>query len=189
MIKLTVLSGPDAGSVFAPTTDTIVIGRGHDCDVVLHDSGVSRRHGKIQREAGNFIVSDLRTANGIFLNDHKTRISAHVLKNGDEIIFSRSRLRVDLPTSPDEALFPTTPGLTIDDALSSDSSPLSLPSNWQEGMTVFVSRSKLLAALEKQAAAEGHPIHGREGILARVTAWTKRTVLALKNSLMRRPEE
>jgi pSer/pThr/pTyr-binding forkhead associated (FHA) protein len=98
MIKLTILSGPDAGSVFTLAASTIIIGRGSDCDVVLHDSLVSRRHCQIQHEEGQVVVSDLHTANGVFLNDTQTRIETHVLNNGDKIICGKSFLSVELLT-------------------------------------------------------------------------------------------
>src|SRR5262245_23266092 len=182
MMKLTVLSGPDAGSVFAPTTDTIVIGRGHDCDVVLHDSRVSRRHCKIYREERNFIISDLRTTNGVFLNDPKIRINTHVLKNGDEILFGGSRLRVEFSPSLGEGLFPPTSGVTIEDALSAPDPTPSLPSNWQEGMTVFVSRSKLLAEVAKPAMGTENTPQARDSFLARIRTRVKRLLAAVKFS-------
>ena len=77
MIKLTVVMGPDTGNVFLQNDNPIVIGRNNDCDVVLHDGAVSRRHCVIETRGAAFIVSDLRSPNGLFLNDPKNRIDSH----------------------------------------------------------------------------------------------------------------
>lgn len=168
MIKLTVVMGPDTGNVFLQNDNPIVIGRNNDCDVVLHDGAVSRRHCVIETRGAAFIVSDLRSPNGLFLNDPKNRIDSHVLRNGDEIIFGKSRLRVELPTlamndgntteaeqGDGSAEAGPPPPLTIDDALPMDSSSAALPSSWQEGMTVFTPRAKLVSDLAPSAQPAG----------------------------------
>ena len=170
MIKLTVVMGPDTGNVFLQNSSSIVIGRNNDCDVVLHDGAVSRRHCVIETRGNAFVVSDLRSPNGLFLNDAKNRIDSQVLRNGDEIIFGKSRLRVELPTlamsagktaelesGDDSAEAVQSPALTIDDALGADSSSAALPSSWQDGMTVFTPRSKLVTGLDSSAQHAGAP--------------------------------
>jgi predicted component of type VI protein secretion system len=164
MIKLTVLDGPDTGNVFTPNRVPIVMGRSSDCEVVLHDGTVSRRHCVIESRGKLFVVSDLRSPNGLFLNNPKNRIENHVLRSGDEIICGKSRVRVELPTPV--AVKPVTtatesdathvvalqnPSLTIEDALRAEPLQATLPSNWQEGMTMCVPRAKLVAALEQPA--------------------------------------
>lgn len=181
MIKLTVLTGPDAGTVFAPTKDTIVIGRSDNCDVVLHDSRVSRRHCLIQCQERNFVVSDLHTANGVFLNDRTTRITTHTLSSGDIILFGSSSLRVELPAPVEEALGPL-----LATQIPSDLASLSLPSNWQAGMTVFASRPKLPPVPEKQTVPMVGPAYEHDGPLARIAASVQRIVMVLKRSLLRR---
>ncbi|HEV8717592.1 MAG TPA: FHA domain-containing protein [Candidatus Binatia bacterium] len=105
MLKITVREGPDAGQELTPNSDTVVIGRGDVCDLVLSDSAVSRRHCALQREEDHFILADLQSANGTFLNDLQTRIDSRVLKNGDEIVIGTSRLRIEF-SSPSEGAVP-----------------------------------------------------------------------------------
>jgi pSer/pThr/pTyr-binding forkhead associated (FHA) protein len=198
MIKLTVLNGPDAGSVFIPANDPIVIGRGSECDVVLHDSRVSRRHCVIQREGDNFVVSDLRTPNGLFLNDLQTRIDNRVLSNGDRILFGKSCLQVEL-SEPDKEK-PVTPMVdpaagdvpspqsldqAADPAPLLDVPPMSLPKNWQAGMTVFVPRAKLLAASEIPVTATEGAHQEDKGFLSRVIARVKSLFSAFRNSVVK----
>ena len=51
------------------TKDEVIIGRSQDCDMVLTQPSVSRRHTKILRSADNtFFVQDLNSSNGTFIN-------------------------------------------------------------------------------------------------------------------------
>ncbi|MEO1527410.1 MAG: GGDEF domain-containing protein [Planctomycetota bacterium] len=65
-------------------TDHLLIGRDEKADLVLSDSGVSRRHAELQREHGVFAVRDLGSTNGTLVNgvliDGKT-----VLNTGDTV--------------------------------------------------------------------------------------------------------
>lgn len=96
MIKITVLSGPDAGSVFSPRGESIVIGRSHTCDVVLRDGLVGRRHCTLTRQDSRWLLTDLHSANGTFLNDLKTRVATRELRSADEVLLGQTRLRVEL---------------------------------------------------------------------------------------------
>ena len=59
-----------------PDRKSIVIGRGLDCDVVVKDEKASRRHCQLRRESGAFVLEDLGSKNGTFVNGE--RISAAV---------------------------------------------------------------------------------------------------------------
>jgi serine phosphatase RsbU (regulator of sigma subunit)/pSer/pThr/pTyr-binding forkhead associated (FHA) protein len=70
---------------------TIVIGRGGTADLALTDSSVSRRHAMVEREDGQWIVRDLASANGTFVNDRRvaqktTLASGDVLRLGSVVI-------------------------------------------------------------------------------------------------------
>ncbi len=45
-----------------------VIGRSRDCDVVLDDAGISRRHAEIRPGPGGWTVADLGSTNGVSVN-------------------------------------------------------------------------------------------------------------------------
>jgi len=182
MIKLTVLTGPDAGTVFTPAQDRIVIGRSSSCDVVLHDSRVSRRHCLIQRQERNFVVSDLRTTKGLLLKDRTTSIITHTLRSGDKILFGNSSLQVALPPPIEEALGSLLATQATDDLLAA----LSLPSNWQAGMTVFAPLPKPPPAPEKQTVPMAGPAYEHGGLLARIAASVQRIVMVLKRAWLRR---
>ncbi len=80
---------PAAGSVGVPTDlaqASILVGRGKDCGIVLHDVSVSRIHAKIARlQDGRVCVEDLRSSNGTFVNDR--RIENQQLAHGDRVRF------------------------------------------------------------------------------------------------------
>ena len=66
------------------TRTTWRIGRSRDNEMTLDDNSVSRRHAEIQRLAsGKFILYDLDSLNGVYVNDEK--VSKHKLAEGDII--------------------------------------------------------------------------------------------------------
>lgn len=65
------------------TQPVTFIGRDPRSDVILHDDHVSMHHAQIIREANRFILSDLDSKNGIFINDKQ--VKQHLLRDGDRI--------------------------------------------------------------------------------------------------------
>ncbi len=62
-----------------------VIGRSRDCDIVLEDAGVSRRHAELRPEAAtSWTIEDLGSTNGVRVNG-STVEGAHELRSGDRI--------------------------------------------------------------------------------------------------------
>ncbi len=60
------------------------IGRRHDNDIVLDDDDVSRYHAVVIDTGGSFVISDLRSTNGVQLGGRRIRSSA-TLADGDHI--------------------------------------------------------------------------------------------------------
>jgi diguanylate cyclase (GGDEF)-like protein len=60
-----------------------VIGRDGNCNLCLFDESVSRRHASIEQVQSVYIVNDLGSTNGIFLNGE--RITRKVLRTGDRL--------------------------------------------------------------------------------------------------------
>lgn len=81
---LTILSGINAGQVFAIDGTEHVVGRGTEADLWVEDAGVSRRHARITcRSDGRYFVEDLGSTNGTFLGNQ--RIDICEVKPGDRI--------------------------------------------------------------------------------------------------------
>jgi hypothetical protein len=70
--------------------DPFVIGRSRECDMVLDDPNVSRRHAELRREDGGWAVHDLGSTNGIKVNGRRSPGAR--LQPGDEITLGLSRL-------------------------------------------------------------------------------------------------
>lgn len=82
--QLTISEGKDAGKKFDFEQDSVLIGRTTECEVVLLDAGVSRRHTRVFNEGGRYYVEDVGSANGTQLNGAPvTKKTA--LKDGDQI--------------------------------------------------------------------------------------------------------
>jgi diguanylate cyclase (GGDEF)-like protein len=65
-------TGPSMGSRYPLNETTLVVGRGEDCDIRIHDHSVSRRHARIEPGPDGFYVVDLQSTNGTFVNDAPT---------------------------------------------------------------------------------------------------------------------
>jgi hypothetical protein len=76
------------------TDDPVTIGRLPDCDVVLSDHNVSRRHAEVRREGAEFVVVDLGSTNGTRVNG--SGVKERRLSDGDEITVGASRLRFEM---------------------------------------------------------------------------------------------
>ncbi len=87
---LVVKRGPNAGSRFLLDADTTTAGRHPESDIFLDDVTVSRRHAEFVREAAGFLVRDVGSLNGTYLN--RERIDAAGLAGGDEVQIGKYRL-------------------------------------------------------------------------------------------------
>jgi len=82
--------GGRAGEAFAPAGDRTVIGRSPECDVFLDDVTVSRRHAELVRDGDRFVIRDLGSLNGTFVN--RQRIEEAVLGDEDEVQIGKYRM-------------------------------------------------------------------------------------------------
>jgi pSer/pThr/pTyr-binding forkhead associated (FHA) protein len=87
---LVVKRGPNAGSRFLLDRDTTSAGRHPDSDIFLDDVTVSRRHAEFRREGGDFVVIDVGSLNGTYVN--REPVDQAVLANGDEVQIGKFRL-------------------------------------------------------------------------------------------------
>jgi hypothetical protein len=81
---LAIVKGAAAGVVYSLSPESAVsVGRARANDIVLSDVAISSQHCRIRQEEGRFVVHDLRSTNGTFVNDR--RVSRCVLEEGDTI--------------------------------------------------------------------------------------------------------
>ncbi len=101
-----------AGSYFGkviPLRSRTVIGKGSECDLVLNEPSMSRRHAMIENTPDGLFLRDLGSANGTFVNG--TSVRDTVLRPGDQLAFDQNRFLIEAPgyqsTSEDETPTPT----------------------------------------------------------------------------------
>jgi pSer/pThr/pTyr-binding forkhead associated (FHA) protein len=69
--RLTMRKGPEAGQQFSLTADTVTVGRDPVVDVVINDPEVSRQHARLIRRGDHFLIQDLGSTNGTFLDGRR----------------------------------------------------------------------------------------------------------------------
>ena len=82
--QLTIAEGKEAGKEFEFEQDSVLIGRVTECDVVLYDAGISRRHCRIFAEGGTYFVEDLGSSNGTQVNGKLVK-QKQALAEGDKL--------------------------------------------------------------------------------------------------------
>ena len=71
------------------------IGRSRDCDVVLDDAGISRRHAEIRPGPDGWTVEDLGSTNGVLVNGRSVR-GAQPLAPGDRVELGSTEIVFEL---------------------------------------------------------------------------------------------
>ena len=80
--RLAAISGKLKGTIFI-VGDSVVIGRETAADVCVADASVSRRHSKIEKQDDRFVITDLESLNGTFVND--LPVKSRMLQHGDRL--------------------------------------------------------------------------------------------------------
>lgn len=89
--RLIVMTGDSKGEGFILKSNRIVIGRGDTADVKISDLKSSREHAELTKIGDKYIVTDLGSQNGVYVNDLK--ITQHKLKEGDKIVIGKTVLK------------------------------------------------------------------------------------------------
>jgi pSer/pThr/pTyr-binding forkhead associated (FHA) protein len=82
--------GGRTGETFPLEGERTLIGRSPDCEIFLDDVTVSRKHAVLHRRDDAFVIEDLGSLNGTFLN--KRRIESGELDDNDELQIGKYRL-------------------------------------------------------------------------------------------------
>ena len=88
--SLFVIQGRDQGTRFELDSHSVSFPLGRDTGnhIQLHDTEVSRRHAELRRNGDMFLISDLGSSNGTFVNNQ--RIQQQELASGDQVQIGRT---------------------------------------------------------------------------------------------------
>lgn len=86
--KLVCLNGKNKGLTYVIQEKRVIMGRGKTCQVQVYDANSSREHAEIVKIDDDFILTDLRSQNGVIVNDLK--ITQYKLKDNDRILIGKT---------------------------------------------------------------------------------------------------
>ncbi len=81
--QLTIVAGEPTGAMFPLTNNEYLVGRHRDNSIRLVDVGISGHHARIYRGPDGYVIEDLKSRNGVWLNG--SRVFHAVMKHGDRL--------------------------------------------------------------------------------------------------------
>jgi len=93
-------SGPNPGTVYALDGDQLSIGRDSSNEISVNDAEVSRRHARLTFQGGKYVLEDMGSTNGTFVNGQRLtgpRVlkSGEVVSLGEQIVFVYEAIESD----------------------------------------------------------------------------------------------
>ena len=92
-------SGPTPGVIFPLEGDQLTIGRDANNGVAINDAEVSRKHSRLTFQGGKYVLEDLGSTNGTFVNGQRLA-GPRVLKAGEVVSFGEQIVMVFEAASP-----------------------------------------------------------------------------------------
>ena len=111
--KLVCLSGPERGQEHVISADVIRVGKASENDLMITDDTVSRVHFEIVRDAKGYLLRDLKSTNGTFLDGAEIkeayiRAGSIIMAGAAELKFTPFEERIEILPSDKEVLGPMT---------------------------------------------------------------------------------
>ena len=113
--RMIVRTGPNPGTVFELTKEVSLIGRDVTNDVVVGDAEVSRQHSRLTRTPGGYVLEDLGSTNGTFVNGERL-VAPRVMNPGDLVALGETVSLTFDATSPEAAATVAQPAATAEPA-------------------------------------------------------------------------
>jgi len=97
MLKIQIKFGDKVLRTIESDKRELFIGRNPDSDIRIDNLGVSDRHARIFEQDGRYMVEDLESTNGTFVNEKKIRRA--VLEINSEVLIGKHRLIIQAAIS------------------------------------------------------------------------------------------
>ena len=91
MASVTVIFGGQEQKTYPLDKPKLVVGREPTCEIHIDNLGISRQHCAFVPRGEAFVVQDLGSSNGTFVNGKK--ITEHFLNNDDEVVIGKYTLK------------------------------------------------------------------------------------------------
>ena len=102
--RLTIIKGFNKGEVYPLEDDEVIIGRGEENGIVLNIPEVSRTHAVLSRSEQGYMIKDLGSTNGTFVDKKKVG-GKFLLKPGDTVMLGDAiYMTYQADTDPEETL-------------------------------------------------------------------------------------
>jgi pSer/pThr/pTyr-binding forkhead associated (FHA) protein len=93
MAKIVLRFGDQVLKEYVLGAHALKIGRLPDNTVVIDNPAVSSHHARIVHDGGKFVIEDLKSTNGTYINEQ--RVHRQVLENGDTVLIGKHKLVYD----------------------------------------------------------------------------------------------
>lgn len=90
---ITVSQGPDEGKSIVRESGTLLVGTSPDCDLVLTDPTISRRHATLELHSEGVVVADRGSRNGVHIG--RARVDRAFVVPGGTVTLGRTQLRFE----------------------------------------------------------------------------------------------
>src|SRR3982751_2435822 len=90
MAYVTVIFGGKEEKTYPLDKSRLVVGREPKCEIQIDNLGISREHCAFSQRGEAYLIQDLNSSNGTYVNGKK--ITEHFLNNDDEIIIGKYKL-------------------------------------------------------------------------------------------------
>ncbi len=176
---LLVINGANRGSRYEISSALdVVIGRSVGCNLRLDDSEVSRHHARISHNGTDFVLNDLKSANGTKVNGQP--VAERALGNGDSLQFGSSVIAFQLTESHHPPVVSANQIRFIEDGRPLDSSVFAqtVGVNGVDAMPLQGAPKSGLELLYHVAEELVTPVHSLEELLQKILDLTMNAVNA-----------
>ncbi|MCK6538476.1 MAG: FHA domain-containing protein [Anaerolineales bacterium] len=127
--QLIMRTGPTPGAIFTLEGDQLNVGRDSSNDITINDAEVSRRHARLTFQGGKYVLEDLGSTNGTFVNGQRLA-GPRVLKAGEVVSFGEQIVLVFEVTTTDPGATVVSPRAAVVPSISRPLTPPPPPADY-----------------------------------------------------------